>query len=423
MNHRTQRVLRPTLALIVVLGLANVAQAEQAESGPSLKSADPMVQAVLASNPGLQAMQAAVDEARARADAAGRLDDPTLAYLSAPETIGSRIGTRHIVQFSQPIPWPGTLSDRRARGDALQTAQDFKRRDLELHLMHTTRALFAEWQFVHAALDVNQAQQSLLAELVEAARGRYAGGRGTQQEVLQAQLELERLRQTHLQWQQQRETLQAQLNALLNRPSDSPLPPPIRAFDSGRPGPTGSGDHPAVASIEAELQAREYELELAQRKHYPDFRLMANYVGTLDPEEKRLQLGAAINLPIGFGRLRAEKDAARAALERARHELEDRRAKLARDRTIALTAFQRADERVVLLETRVLPLSVDNFQAALGDYRSGRGSFLNVIDAHQRRLQAELDLARGRADRARAIADWRHWANAHLAAHGHGEPK
>ena len=102
---------------------------------------------------------------------------------------------------------------------------------------------------------------------------------------------------------------------------------------------------------------------------------------------------------------------------------EDRRAKLARDRTIALAAFQRADERVVLLETRVLPLSVDNFQAALGDYRSGRGSFLNVIDAHQRRLQADLDLERGRADRARAIADWRHWANAHRPVHGHGEHK
>ena len=420
MNHRITGVFRPALALAAAIGFAG---GTHAEDSAALNSADHLVQAVLESNPGLQAMQAAVDEARARADAAGRLDDPTVAYLAVPESIGSRIGTRHIVQFSQPIPWPGTLADRRARGDALQTAQGFKRRDFELHLMHSTRALFAEWQFVHAALEINQAQQALVSELVEAARGRYAGGRGTQQDVLQAQLELERLRQTELQWQQQRETLQAQLNALLNRSSDSPLPPPISAFDSGRPGPTDQGDHPAVASIEAELQAREYEVELAQRKRYPDFRLMTNYLGTLDPSEKRLQVGAAITLPIGFGRLRAEKDAARAARERTRNELEDRRAKLARDRTIALAAFQRADERVVLLETRVLPLSVDNFQAALGDYRSGRGSFLNVIDAHQRRLQAELDLERGRADRARAIADWRHWANAHRPVHGHGEHK
>ena len=55
---------------------------------------------------------------------------------------------------------------------------------------------------------------------------------------------------------------------------------------------------------------------------------------------------------------------------------------------------------------------MDNLNAALADYRSGRGSFLNVIDAQQRQLRAELDLNRARADRARAIADWQRWSPA-----------
>ena len=409
MNFPSAGAMRPTLVLVAAIALAGMARADD---GAALSTPDGLVQAVLETNPGLQAMQAAVDEARARADAAGRLADPTLAYLSAPETIGSRIGTRHIVQIGQAVPWPGTLADRRARGQALGTARRHASEDYRLQLARSARTLFAEWQYAHAGLAVNRQQQLLVSEMIEAARGRYSGGRGSQQEVLQAQLQAEQLKQSALDWAQRIETLAAQINALLNRPADAALPRPVDAFDDDRPEPAPPNTHPAVAELDAERRSREVEVALAERARYPEFRLMANYLGTLDPDEKRLQLGASINLPIQFGRQRADEDAARAALARSRYRLEDRRAQLSAERAAALAAHRRADRSAELLETGTLPLAVDNLNAALADYRSGRGSFLNVIDAQQRQLRAELDLNRARADRARAIADWQRWAPA-----------
>jgi len=65
---------------------------------------------------------------------------------------------------------------------------------------------------------------------------------------------------------------------------------------------------------------------------------------------------------------------------------------------------------VALFETSLLPLANAYFDAALGDYRSGTGSFSSVITAEKQKLATEEGLERSRADVIRRQAELERWS-------------
>ena len=68
-----------------------------------------------------------------------------------------------------------------------------------------------------------------------------------------------------------------------------------------------------------------------------------------------------------------------------------------------------AQSSVALFRDQLVPLSAEYLEAAIADYQSGSGAFLNVITAEQRALSTELALARARADYARRLAELERW--------------
>src|SRR5690606_780907 len=87
------------------------------------------------------------------------------------------------------------------------------------------KSAWAEWRFVHAALQTSRDTRELLEDLVATAGTRYAAGQALQQDVLQAELERARVDNRLLDLRRERVALQARINALLHRAPDEPLPP------------------------------------------------------------------------------------------------------------------------------------------------------------------------------------------------------
>ena len=78
-------------------------------------TADQLVGWVLARNPGIVELTAAAEVAQLHVDPAGSLDDPTFGYTFAPRTFGrAGQGLNQKFEFSQKLPWPGTLAAREA---------------------------------------------------------------------------------------------------------------------------------------------------------------------------------------------------------------------------------------------------------------------------------------------------------------------
>lgn len=404
------------------LGLLAALAATALGAADDTLTADELVADVLEANPGLASLEAAVDEARARVAPAGALDDPTLSYRTAPNTFGSSLGDRHIVELSQSIPWPGTLGLRseaaERRGDAVAHRLEAAR----LEVAALTRTAHAEWRFVHRALAVNADEQALLEDLKASAEALYAGGRASQQDVLRAERQRTRLVREAAAHERERRAIRAQINALLGRAAQHPLPPPGEPGDADSLPPASrlreaaTEQHPELARLRDRVGAQQAEIGVAEKSFFPDLRLQAAYVGTLDPADKRLQVGVGINLPLNRGRRRAELDEAKAAHQRAQWDLTDRRSALLAELESAYAGAREARRVIALYEQRLLPLARATLDASLAAYESGDGDFLEVIEAEREVRHAELELARSRADYARHRAELRRWAGGELPA-------
>ncbi len=369
-----------------------------------------LVEQVLEANPGLASLRAAAEAATYRIEPAGSLDDPMLSYATAPRTAGTnRLNQR--VEFSQRFPWPGTLDAREAvaRYEAAAAGGDVE--SLELEVVAQTRSAHAQWRFVHEALVIHHETQALLDELIATAETRYAAGRALRQDVLQAEVERTDLDNEELRLRQLQATVQARINALLNRPPHTPLP---RAAPMGPPAAPPAYEtvkrlalsrHPELERLDARVAANQSRAELAEKAFYPDFQVGIGYNSLWDDPDKRPILGVTINVPLDRGKRRAELDAARADTSEAQWALTERRAELLADLAQARAEVVEARQSVQLYENKLVPLAAEYLNAAIADYQSGTGAFLNVITAEQRKLATDLALARTRADYAARLAD------------------
>jgi len=400
------------LALLVPLGATSAAE-QPVFSDTSALNVDAFGEAVLSANAGLQAMQEAVVEAAARIEPAGSLDDPMLSVSVAPNTFGSQTinGGRGQMQMSQSLPWWGTLDAREA---AARAEAEVAREDVEalrLRLRAVARSVFADWAFVHHSLAVNEANQAVLADLRSIARVRYATGQAPQQDVLQADVERTLLRQQALELERQRTSIQARMNALLNR-----APNALIALPADLPGPIdlppqeliaerALAGHPQLERLEFQQRAAEAQEQLAQKARYPEFRLNAGYNSLWENNDLRAVVGVSINIPLDQGKRRAAIDGARARIRRTARMLDDHRAGVLADLATAYAGVREAAESLALYRDELVPLALNTLEVAKTDYTGGRGDFLNVLTAERNRLNTELKQAHLQAAYLRRLAE------------------
>ena len=413
MPHR-----RLSLASGLALGLLAAVNAVAGPASSSIEedslkaplTAEAFTEAVLAHNASLEAMRQAVIAAVAQVKPAGALDDPMLSVSAAPRTFGLVGGPSGDVEVSQPFPWWGTLNVRRevARADAEASGQDLEA--LHLHLAALARGAFADWVYVHRALVINAANLSVLNELRNVARIRYTTGQAPEEDVLQADVERSMLKQQRLEWERDLIVAQARMNALLERSPQSMIPPP-----GGLPAPSGipaeetlaqhALAHPELLEFADEERAAQARQRLAEKERFPKFAVSAGYNSMWADPAMRPMVGLSITVPIDQGKYRAAIDAAHAEARRAASTLQDQRASLLADLSTDYAAVREAARSLALYRDELVPLAQSTLDVARTEYGSGRGDFLNVLTAEQRRLDTELGLARVQSEYFRALAE------------------
>ena len=374
-------------------------------------TAEQLVAAVLNNNAGLRGLAAAAEAADYRIAPAGALDDPMLTYAGAPETAGGPRGFQERVELSQTLPWPGKLALREESARAQAQAQRQSLSDQRLVLAAAAKRLFAEWSYIHRTLQIKHAHKDLLVELQRVAETQYAVGTARQQDVLLAAVEEARIDTEIVAHQRRQREVRAMVNGLLNRPPDTSLPPPAPLPEpQGPPGlpvlqAAALEEHPSLQRIRAQVDAAEAQHGLARKDYFPDFKLAAGYSSLWDDADKRWTVGLTINLPFDFSNKRdATADATRADVMRYQWQLTDQEAQLLAQLERGRARVQETRDMVDIHRRRLVPLAEENLDAAVADYRAGRGSFLNVIDAERQQLRTEDNLARAHADYLRALA-------------------
>lgn len=420
MRNRKNFILLAFTILCAGLPAATGAAYAQKQQDKTI-SPEEVISIVLSRNPSLAEVEEAAIAASARVEPAGALEDPTLSYALAPATIGNRsLDTGQRIELGQSLPWPGKLDAQedaaRERALAARETTALQR----LNVIAAAKAAFAEWYFVHEALRLNRENQRLLEDLRASAEARFAAGRGLQQDVLQAEVEIALLDDRQLVLEQQRIAVQARLNALMNRAPDTAVPPPsaLPVEPPMAPLPAlidrASAHHPELRTLEHLLAEKSADIRLAEKEFYPDFRVAAGYNSLWDAQDKRWTLGVSVNIPLDRSRRRAEVSAARADRRRAEWRLADRRAELLAELARIHAEVERAASSVDLFKDRLLPLSQNTLGVSVSEYQSGAGDFLDVIVAERNKLKIEDTLFRARADHYRALAELEFWVGGPL---------
>ena len=374
-----------------------------------------LIQEALAKNPEIQAARKQWEASASRIAQARSLDDPTLQvqWWNAPESFNLGRSQNTIIGLSQKFPFPGKLSlkEEVANRSAEITEQALraKERDLTARVKQTYYDLF----LAHKAIQIHHEQVDLLKQFFEIANARFRAGKGSQVDVLKAQVELSTLYQQLPVLEQRRDTAQAKLNTLLDRDPRFPLEPPQQPregrFDKDLEElfQIAVTARPELKAGELAIQRNERSRSLAFREYLPDlnvgFQRFQNF-------QARDGFGAvvSINMPFAFWtkpKYDAAVHEAAAAVAAARADLHTAE-NLTRFQIRDLLAKVRASwEVAVLYRTTVLPQAGQSVEAARVGYRTGRTGFLDLIEADRTLREFQLAYHRALVEREHRLAE------------------
>lgn len=373
-----------------------------------------VVRAVLARNPGLASSRAALRGALARYREATAFDDPMLSYSFAPLSIGSSaVPFGQKIEIAQKLPFPGKrdLRGEIALAEAEAAKGDVDRARLELAVVASK--LYDDDYVAARALEINAQHVTLLRDLKASAIEKYAAGMASQQDALEAEVELAHLEHQRIVLETDRDLVVEQLNGLLHRDPDAPLPPPPRELPipDAAPGAipdlakAAIGKRPELASIRARVERGEAEKRLARREYWPDFTVMASYDSMWAMWQHQWMVGVSLDVPLQRGRRAAAVERADADILRAKSELAEREDAVRVEVARAARKLAEAKHVVHLYGERLVPVARDTVSAARAGFIAGKNGFVAVIEAEKNLRTVELQLEQARADVYRRAAD------------------
>ncbi len=366
-------------------------------------------------NPAIQSAALRVEALRHRIPQARALPDPTITVGwngdPAPFDVvrGFPPSSRNF-GAAQTIPYPGKL---KLRGELAGREVEVARWDVETVRRRVTaeiKAAYFNYFYFHQGLAITQQHKTLLEKLAAMTEARYRVGKGLQQDLLKAQVELSKIHRQQTRLEQQQRTALVRLNTLLNHDPETPLPPPEKLepsdltysletlYQLARENDTG------LARDRQLIERQQVAVNLAGKEHLPDFHISYTYQNRPQlPDTHKVTVG--IRLPVFYKS--KQREGVREAVEMLSFA---RRSREARTTEVHFAVKQhyltaRASEELLRLYAEAItPLSSLALESSLSAYQVGRVGFLTVLDNFRTVLEAELDYYRELANYEIALA-------------------
>jgi outer membrane protein TolC len=363
-----------------------------------------LITQALERNPEILVAQKKYEAARQRPSQVASLPDPTFSpgwNSNGNPLPGAGLGrdaTSNIgFAITQEIPYPGKqrLRANIARKEADAQLAEFDA--VRLNVLSRVKQAYFRLQHYYAARDVLERDRNVLKSLLAITEARYSTGKAAQQDVFKAQLQISLIDIKLLALDRDRRLREAELNSLLNFPSNTPQPQPREPHVG--PLPETLADLQTAARERSPERVRdqkmaeraETSLNLARKDYYPDYAITGGYynMGGLPPF---YSFRADIRIPIFFrSKQRAEVTEQAIAVSQARHAYEA--TGLALDYRLA-DDYSQADTAYQLVEayrTTILPQAQLTVESSLASYRTGGVDFMSVLNNQTAALDYEMD--------------------------------
>ncbi len=354
-------------------------------------------------------MEAAAQVAAAKYPQAVSLEDPMVSLAMGPGTFGDpNHDVAWMVEGSQKIPWQGKRELRGQQAQAEASAARLDVADAELRLIESTKLALLDYYLVHRDLELNAEGMRLVQGFRETADAHYRNLLVTQQDILQADLELNDLRRRKFELERMDRVAMARINTLLHRQPSQALPPPPKELPAATAVPApetmleiAAQRRPDLIAISARVRAEQAAAALAERDYYPDVTVVGRYDGFWQRADRNLapMVGLNLNVPLDNDRRRGALREAQFRVNQRRAEYEARLDEIHNDVETSYQQLIESRRALELFDKSILPVAEHNLESARANYSATKIDFLRLIEADRQLITL-------REKRQQVIADY-----------------
>jgi len=413
-----KKVLILSCILSIVFISFNRVQAQEEVKRLELKQ---LIADALNNNPELTAHQEGLKAYGERPAQEGALEDPrlTIGVMSLPVDtfdFNQEDMTTKQVELMQRLPFPGKLGLKKemATKEYLAASQGVEEKKLEI--IKKVKTLYFDFYFVNKALEVTEKNRELLGTLTKITETKYSVGEGIQQDVLKAQVELSKVVEESITLKQQKETIKAELNSLLNRLPQSPLPDPPEieitpvSLSLEKLQEIALDKSPRLNRLAQMIEKNKVAYSLAKKDYYPDFDVAVSYGQRNDSRlvdrSDMVSASVSIPLPLWYKNKQDKKveeshcsvNVAQAEHVAAKNEIFYR----IKD----LTAKEEKQKALIdLYKTGIIPQARQSLDSAIAGYRVNKVDFLTLLDNRMTLYNYEVFYHQTLADYEKNLAE------------------
>jgi outer membrane protein TolC len=377
-----------------------------------------LIKEAIDNNPEIQSSYSVWKAAEYKIRSVKGLPDPMVKYGHFGESVETRVGPQeNVFGASQKIPFPGKLGLKgKSQGKHAEMLKE-KYEAAKREVIKNVKFVYYDIFWVDKAIQITEGEKAILESLEKVAQRKYESNLTPQADVIKAQVELSRLIDKLLLLRQNRNSLVAKLNSILNRARDSELGSVTNAeptnfeYEISQLQEIAKGSRQELIAANLDIERASYEKSLARMDYLPDFTFGFDYIQvgsgetTMPNDGQDAWMGSvAVNIPIWFDKLNAQNKEKKALLEAARKNYENVGNSVTYEVEDLYFKILTYKDIISLYKTALIPQSEQAFDAAKTGYETGKVDFLNWLDAERILLQTRLAYYKAIADYQKSIA-------------------
>jgi outer membrane protein TolC len=348
-----------------------------------------LLNGLIQNNPEIQAARSRFEAATKRPSQAGTLPEPRARYTNFG--VGHSFSRVNASEFayqgfgvSQEFPFPGklALASEEAKREAEGVQQNY--RAVLLDVTARLKVAYYEWLTVNKAIELTRKHSDLLSRFEEIARNRYTVGKGLQQDVLKAQLEVSTLEQQLAMLDEKRQRAEAEIASLLAVPSVV-----LRAPGEIQPSEfsisldeliRATNESPRVRAEQKMVDARAVGINRSLKDFRPDFGVNLEWDHTGGNFPEHYMATVEVKIPIYYARkqryaleesyskLREAKQDYQAAQQQSIYQVKDQ-----------YLSIQSSQRILNLYKTTLIPQAQLTVDSSASAYEVGSIDFLTLL--------------------------------------------
>ncbi len=382
---------------------------------------DDLIEEAIQNNPELKALEETVNIFKEKIPQAKSLDNPRLklSIMNLPVDtfrFDQEAMTQKQVSIMQKFPFPGKLELKGYIAEKELEISQEEYIEIKNNLVMQVKVAYHNLLFIEKARGITQEDRKLLRKFIKIAETKYEVGKGLQQDVLKAQVELSKMTDRLISLEQKRQSAVAYLYTLLNRPLQTPF--------------KGSGqlrhirfnltfkelqkiadeNRPLLIALKYRIERYRLSQRLAVKSYYPDIDVGVSYGqrddGSMQERSDFLSSFATINIPLWYktkeGRKVAEQEA---NVRKAVEQLNSQKNNVYFQIKEILSEIEKYKQEIELFKTGLIPQSILSLESALAGYKVNKVDFLTLVNNQITLYNYEIDYYRALTNYENKLAE------------------